>query len=49
VSAQNILTITNYKGVDPEVAYVNSNTNLGLDYASYPNTKSITIGVNLGF
>jgi TonB-linked SusC/RagA family outer membrane protein len=49
VSAQNILTITNYKGVDPEVAYVNSNLNLGLDYASYPNTKSITVGVNLGF
>lgn len=49
VSAQNILTITKYKGVDPEVAYNNSSTNLGLDYASYPNSKSITIGVNLGF
>lgn len=49
VSAQNILTITNYKGVDPEVAYSSSNRNLGLDYASYPNTKSITVGVNLGF
>ncbi len=49
ISAQNILTITNYKGVDPEVAYSSSNKNLGLDYASYPNTKSVTVGVNLGF
>lgn len=49
VSAQNILTITNYKGVDPEVAYSSSNRNLGLDYGSYPNTKSITVGINLGF
>jgi TonB-linked SusC/RagA family outer membrane protein len=49
VSAQNILTFTNYKGVDPEVAYDNSSTTLGLDYASYPNAKSITVGLNLGF
>ncbi|WP_206609923.1 TonB-dependent receptor [Maribellus luteus] len=49
VSAQNLLTLTKYKGVDPEVAYKTSNTNLGLDYASYPNTKSITVGLNLGF
>jgi hypothetical protein len=49
VSAQNILTITDYKGVDPEVSYRSSNKNLGLDYASYPNTKSVTIGVKLGF
>jgi TonB-linked SusC/RagA family outer membrane protein len=49
VSAQNILTFTNYKGVDPEIAYNSSNTNLGLDYAGYPNIKAITVGVNLGF
>jgi len=49
VSAQNIFTITGYKGVDPEVSYRSSNMNIGLDYASYPNNKSITVGVNLGF
>ena len=48
VSAQNILTFTDYKGVDPEVSYKGSNTNVGLDYASYPNNKSITIGLKLG-
>src|SRR5690606_18301262 len=35
-SGQNLLTITNYTGVDPEVAYRSSNTNLGLDFGSYP-------------
>ncbi len=49
VSAQNILTLTKYKGVDPEISYNNSSTNLGLDYAGYPNTKSYTVGINIGF
>lgn len=48
VSAQNILTITNYTGYDPEVSYRDSNRNLGLDYGSYPNVKSYTIGLNIG-
>jgi TonB-linked SusC/RagA family outer membrane protein len=49
VSAQNLFTITNYSGVDPEVAYNSSNTNIGIDYGSYPNVKSFTIGLNIGF
>jgi TonB-linked SusC/RagA family outer membrane protein len=49
VSGQNLWTYTNYSGVDPEVAYQSSNTNLGLDFGSYPNTISYTIGINLGF
>ncbi len=49
LSAQNLFTITKYKGVDPEVSYNSSNTTLGLDYASYPNTKSVTVGINIGF
>jgi hypothetical protein len=53
-SAQNILTITDYEGYDPEVNYrsesdTDSNRNLGLDYGSYPNAKSYTIGLNIGF
>lgn len=48
VSGQNLLTFTNYSGYDPEVSYQNSNTNVGLDYASYPNVKSLTLGVSLG-
>ncbi|WP_158867889.1 TonB-dependent receptor [Maribellus comscasis] len=49
VSGQNLLTFTNYSGVDPEVAYKSSNVNLGLDYDSYPSTTSYTIGINLEF
>ncbi|UXP33093.1 TonB-dependent receptor [Reichenbachiella agarivorans] len=58
VSAQNLFTITNYSGLDPETAYGNegegtndgdSNRNLGLDYAGYPNVKTYTVGLNLGF
>ncbi len=54
-SAQNIYTLTDYPGLDPEVGYENAgnsqdgNRNLGLDYASYPNVKSYTFGINLGF
>lgn len=49
ISGQNLLTFTNYSGVDPEVAFSSSNVNLGLDYGSYPNTKSYTVGINIGF
>lgn len=54
VSAQNILTLTDYEGYDPEVNYrsesaTDSNRNLGLDYGSYPNAKSYTVGLNIGF
>ena len=54
VSAQNLLTFTDYEGYDPEVNYLsegatNSNRNLGLDYGSYPNAKSLTMGLNIGF
>lgn len=54
ISAQNILTITDYPGVDPEINYrasgaTNSNRNLGLDYGTYPNVKSVTFGANIRF
>lgn len=49
VSGQNLLTFTKYSGVDPEISYKSSNINLGLDYGSYPNTISYTIGLNLSF
>jgi TonB-linked SusC/RagA family outer membrane protein len=57
-SAQNLLTITDYKSWDPEVnsdTYsVNgngtpNNTNQGIDFYSAPQAKTITFGVNIGF
>ena len=49
VSGQNLFTFTNYKGIDPEVSYSNSSSNIGLDYGSYPNVKSYTVGLNISF
>jgi TonB-linked SusC/RagA family outer membrane protein len=52
VTAQNLLTITNYKGFDPEVnTYgVNSRgTEFGVDYGTYPQTRQIIFGLNLDF
>lgn len=56
VSAQNLITITNYPGFDPEVNYLGStgigttsNVNVGYDYGSYPSAKSITVGVQIKF
>ena len=49
VSAQNLWTITRYTGYNPDVSYRDSNTSLGLDYGSYPSTRSVTFGVNLAF
>ncbi len=49
LSTQNLFTVTDYRGYDPEVNYRNSNLNAGVDYASYPNAKSLTAGINIGF
>lgn len=57
VSAQNLLTFTNYSGLDPEVSYFGSggrnsgNANIiqGHDFGNYPNLRSVTIALNLKF
>jgi hypothetical protein len=54
VSGQNLLTISDYPGFDPEVNWdssnrTDSNRNLGLDYGSYPNAKTYTMGFKIGF
>ncbi|MEO9893469.1 TonB-dependent receptor [Aurantibacter sp.] len=49
ISGQNLITLTDYKGIDPEVGYRSSSSNIGLDFGSYPNVKSYTLGLNIGF
>ncbi len=57
VSAQNLLTFTNYSGLDPEVSYFggggesrgDDNVIQGHDFGNYPNFRSITFGLNLKF
>ncbi len=43
LSAENLLTITKYSGMDPEVG------NNGIDVGSYPISRIITVGVNVNF
>lgn len=50
VSAQNLLTITNYSGYDPEVSSKGgSNLQPGVDYNPYPTSRVFTLGVNVAF
>lgn len=49
-SAQNLFTITKYMGMDPEVNQNgNSGTVQGLDYGTYPQTRSFVLGLNIAF
>ena len=49
-TAQNLLTFTNYKGFDPEVnQWGGSALVQGLDWGTYPQTKSYVFGVNVEF
>lgn len=48
-SAQNLFTITNYSGLDPEGAAMGSVLESGIDNLAYPNPKSFLLGVNINF
>ncbi len=49
VSAQNILTFTKYTGMDPEVNSLGGNIDLGVDYLTYPNVKTVSFGARVQF
>lgn len=50
VSANNLFTITNYEGYDPEVnSYAGSNTVLGVDNLVYPQARSFLAGIDITF
>ena len=51
VSGNNLLTLTKYRGSDPELGGTsNDDTNtIGIDYGMYPSAKSIIGGINLTF
>jgi len=48
VASQNLLTITKYKGWDPEIGYSNGNLTSGVDYGQYPSARSFSIGLQVG-
>jgi len=47
-NAQNVFTITDYSGFNPDVSSFGS-SNLRIDYNSYPLARTITLGLNIGF
>ncbi len=52
VTAQNLLTWTNYKGMDPEVCTAGGTGGsgaTGIDYCSVPSVRTFTFGVNITF
>ena len=50
VTGQNLLTFTKYTGYDPEVnAYGASSVALGVDYGTYPQSKTVIAGINISF
>ncbi len=51
-SAQNLLLISDYTGLDPEVnvnKQINGIPSLGIDYNAYPRPRTISIGANVSF
>jgi TonB-linked SusC/RagA family outer membrane protein len=52
-TAQNLFTITKYKGFDPEVNAFSTDANngvtLGIDYGTYPVARTFIVGLNLQF
>lgn len=52
LTGTNLFTITNYKGMDPEVASgagTGGSGSVGLDYCSVPSSTSVSLGINLTF
>ena len=49
-TGENMFTITNYSGFDPEVnAFGGSNTIQGIDFGTYPQTRNLILGVSATF
>lgn len=51
VTGENLFTITGYSGYDPEVNFAgaNSNTVLGIDYGTFPQTRNLIFGLSVQF
>lgn len=52
LTGYNLLTVTGYDGLDPEVGKLSgtesNNLSMGVDYGNYPQARSFTFGVKLG-
>jgi TonB-linked SusC/RagA family outer membrane protein len=48
-SGRNLWLSTRFQGVDPETSLVGASNAQGLDYFNFPNTRTLTFGIKLGF
>ena len=48
ISAENVFTLTNYTGVDPEIGAISS-FDIGIDRAVYPQARTVRVGTSLTF
>ncbi|MBQ8554137.1 MAG: TonB-dependent receptor [Alistipes sp.] len=49
VTLSNFFTFTNYSGYDPEVSQSTSATSMGIDWGTYPNVRTVVLGLNVNF
>ena len=49
ISANNLFTITNYMGYDPDIGAAQGTLSNGIDYGFYPQARTIMGGVNIKF
>ena len=49
ISLQNFITWTGYSGYDPEVSQSTDATSMGIDWGTYPNVKTVVVGLNINF
>ncbi|MHA4809429.1 SusC/RagA family TonB-linked outer membrane protein [Flavitalea flava] len=54
ISVQNVFTVTKYTGLDPEMGVSANSTGdgvraVGIDWGTYPSSRTMTIGANLNF
>lgn len=50
VSGRNLFTVSNYKGYDPEVSRNGADPfQLGIDYGTYPQVRTLVFGINAKF
>lgn len=49
ITLQNFITWTKYSGYDPEVSQSTSATSMGIDWGTYPNVRTVVVGLNVNF
>jgi TonB-linked SusC/RagA family outer membrane protein len=49
ITAINLVTFTNYSGMDPEINYAgDDNIRMGTDFFTYPQARRVMFGINIG-